>query len=365
MGASIISTTIAELESLGIEEIIVVHSPQDEMVDILKSDSVRFVQQESPQGMADAILCAKPHLNDRFLVLNPQQLNIGKHLNNLPSDEPGDGVILFSKTTSNPSKYGMLGLDGQRVTRVVEKPETLDGLSDQRILGIYILTRKFIDFLETVPTDMYQLENALSEFSQNENVRAIQSEADSMSLKYAWDLFKIKDYLLDKALSENRIHPDARIHPSALVDENVIIEEGTQVYEYAIIKGPCYIGKNAVIGSYTKVRGASVIEEGAELQNMVEVKNSHIGKGTHIHSGYIGDSIIGENVGIGAGFITANKRLDRKSIACKIKDNKVDTNRTALGSIIGDNVKIGIQSGTNPGAIIEEDKIIYPATIVT
>jgi NDP-sugar pyrophosphorylase family protein len=161
------------------------------------------------------------------------------------------------------------------------------------------------------------------------------------------------------------IDPQAKVDPSARISGPVIIEEGTHIYEYAIIKGPCYIGKNAVVGSYCKVRKETVLEEGVELQNSVDVKHSIIGQGTHVHSGFIGDSIIGENVRIGANFITANRRLDRKKVRVLIKGKMVDTRSSFFGSLIGDKAKIGIHCGTNPGVVIPEDSVVAPGTIVT
>jgi len=83
--------------------------------------------------------------------------------------------------------------------------------------------------------------------------------------------------------------------------------------------------------------------------------NTHIG-----HLSYVGDSIIGENCNLGAGTITANYRLDAKTIKMKIKDKVVDSERTKLGAVLGDNVKAGINTLFMPGVKVGCNSWIGP-----
>ncbi len=378
-GKPIIAHTIQALTQIGITEIIIVRAGDDALLETLVLESqatetrpqptIQFVIQEQALGMADALLRVRSFLQPRFLVVNPQQLNIQAHWQHYPSQEPVETdnaeIILFSQVADRPKQYGMIGLEGRRVTKVVEKPQDLTGLSPERLLGIYVLNMAFVEYLAGLEPSHYQLEAALSTYSQTHQIIAIATPQPSLSLKYAWDVFPISQYLFAKLGQSQSIHPTAEIHPTALVTGPVIIEAGAKIYEYALIQGPCYIGKNVVVGSYCKVRQETVLEEGVELQNQVEVRRSIIGKGTHIHSGFMGDSLIGEKVRIGAGFITANKRLDRQSVRVPIKGELVETGLSALGAVIGDGAKIGIHCGTNPGAVIAAASITPPGTIVS
>jgi bifunctional N-acetylglucosamine-1-phosphate-uridyltransferase/glucosamine-1-phosphate-acetyltransferase GlmU-like protein len=96
----------------------------------------------------------------------------------------------------------------------------------------------------------------------------------------------------------------------------------------------------------------------------MEIKNSMIGEGTHFHSGYMGDSVTGQNCRFGAGFITANKRIDRGNIKSVVKGGKVDTGLVSFGCAVGDNSKFGIHAGTMPGVLIGSDCLIGPGTLV-
>lgn len=373
-GEPIIAQTVQALARAGIQEIEIIKSPKDRVIEqllsLLKStSSIHFSEQGESLGMGNALIETSKNLKERFLVVNPQQINIDQHLLSLQEQSKKieltkKSVTLFSQKTNEPQKYGILGLDGNQVTRVVEKPQDLKGLSDMRILGIYILTRDFLEFMKTLETSEYQFETALDKYAQQNKVIAIESKYPTLSLKYAWDLFTIAHYRFMQFPNKPNIDPQAEVDPSARISGPVIIEEGARIYEYAIINGPCYIGKNAVVGSYCKVRKETVLEEEVELQNSVEVKHSIIGQGTHVHSGFIGDSIVGENVGIGANFITANRRLNRRKVHVLIKGQMVDTRSSFFGSLIGDRAKIGIHCGTNPGTIISENSVIMPGMII-
>jgi len=62
----------------------------------------------------------------------------------------------------------------------------------------------------------------------------------------------------------------------------------------------------------------------------MEVKNTLIMEDSKTHSGFIGDSVIGRNCRIGAGFNTANVRLDRATVKVVIKEQKTDTGLKSL-----------------------------------
>ena len=82
------------------------------------------------------------------------------------------------------------------------------------------------------------------------------------------------------------------------------------------------------------------------------------------HFNYIGDTIICENVNLGAGTKVANLRLDNKSVKVKIKDKTIDSNRRKLGTIIGPNVKTGINVSIMCGKVIGENSNIGAQTLV-
>ena len=88
---------------------------------------------------------------------------------------------------------------------------------------------------------------------------------------------------------------------------------------YAVIEN-AVIMNNAQIGPFARIRPDTEISESAKIGNFVEIKKSSIGRNSKAsHLSYIGDSVIGENVNIGAGVITCNYDGEKKHTT-KIED---------------------------------------------
>ncbi len=173
-------------------------------------------------------------------------------------------------------------------------------------------------------------------------------------LKYPWSLLKIKNKLLDEYLKKE-IKDSAKISENVVVSGPVYIGENVIIKENVVVNGPSYIGNNSIIKSNCVIRKYSNIEKDALIGCHSEIKNSLLLEDVHLHLNYIGDSIIGRGARIGAGTITANTRIDRKEIK---KDFK------KLGSIIGNNVKIGINCSLMPGILIGKNSIIGSHSLV-
>ena len=87
---------------------------------------------------------------------------------------------------------------------------------------------------------------------------------------------------------------------------NVIISAETVIFPYSHIE-ESEIGTNCRIGPFARVRPGTTLSDKVHIGNFVEVKNSQIAAGSKAsHLSYIGDSVVGENVNIGAGTITCN-----------------------------------------------------------
>lgn len=164
---------------------------------------------------------------------------------------------------------------------------------------------------------------------------------------------KIHDFILEigNKLGDdyNLIGKDIWIHKSARISDNVEIIGPAIIMDNVTLKHNAFIRGNAIIGS------GSVVGNSCEIKNSILISNSQIP-----HFNYVGDSILGHKVHLGAGVILANLRLDEENI----KIEKMNTNLQKLGAFIGDNVQIGCNSVVCPGTIIYPNSIIYPLTTV-
>lgn len=367
LGKSILDHTLASLKQGGISEVAIVTDKNSHVREAAQDTHglrIIFVEQDEALGMGDALLRASEHLQDIFFVLHAYHVDFAVFKNAISAkrDETGASIVLLAKKSDTAGRFGMLKLDGDRVVDLIEKPEAGSEPSDYGVVGIYLLSKQFLFVLSDMPPDHYSFEQAIALFAQENTVKAVLTDKETVSLKYPWDLLALNRYLLDKA--EGFISDKAKIASSAVVDGKVIIENGVTVLEHATIKGPCYVGKRAVIGTNSLVREFSSIGEGAYIGANMEIKNSIIMGGSKTHTGFIGDSVIGEGCKIAAFFCTGNVRLDRESIRVKTESGSVDTKMRSLGVCMGNNVQTGIRVSTMPGVFIGKRAVIGPSTTV-
>ena len=144
---------------------------------------------------------------------------------------------------------------------------------------------------------------------------------------------------------------DTKIEPKVIIESNVTIKERTIIKKGTTIKSNSYlegvtISENCSIGPSARIRPNSVIGKNSKIGNYVEIKNSNIGKNVSIaHLSYVGDTVIGNKVNIGAGTITCNYD-GRKKNKTIIKDNVFIGSNTSLIAplVIETNSKIGAGS---------------------
>jgi NDP-sugar pyrophosphorylase family protein len=108
-----------------------------------------------------------------------------------------------------------------------------------------------------------------------------------------------------------------------------------------------------------------VVGDRCVIGHATEVKSSIFLDGAHAaHFAYVGDSIIGNRVNLGAGVKCANLRFDGKEVRVHYKERALETKRRKLGSIIADDVQVGCNAVLNPGTILGKSTHCLPCTMV-
>lgn len=364
-GKPLISWTLEALASAEIKEAVVVISPRDDrmrkFLGQIKKPKIQIIEQPKPLGMGNALLSAKKLLSEKFIVLFPYMVNADKLIKPLTKRTLSDAALLVDKT-KEPWRYGIITLKGTRAVSIVEKPAKGREPSNIKAAGVYLLTREYIEILESTPVEDFQFETALAEFMKKRRVKAVWANESVMTLKYPWDLLKIKDYLLEVLPAKKA--KSAKIAKTATVQGKVIIEEDARVYDYALIQGPVYIGRSAVVGAYSILRDYSSLEEKAEIQRFVDCTRSIIGPDSQVHTGFVGDSILGSGVRVGAGFVSANRRIDRNEVEVEAQGERISTRKSYMGAFIGDGVNMGVNVTLMPGVVVGSGAIIGPDSAV-
>jgi bifunctional UDP-N-acetylglucosamine pyrophosphorylase/glucosamine-1-phosphate N-acetyltransferase len=96
-----------------------------------------------------------------------------------------------------------------------------------------------------------------------------------------------------------------KLGPYCIV-RNSVIGKNVTIHPYSHIDG-AQVGSNSLIGPYARLRPGADLSNDVHIRNFVEVKNSKIAANSKAnHLAYVGDSIVGSRVNIGAGTITCN-----------------------------------------------------------
>lgn len=154
-----------------------------------------------------------------------------------------------------------------------------------------------------------------------------------------------------------------------LSDRPIFIGDGARIEPGAYVHGPAYIGAGAVVRHGAFVRENVVLLPGAILGHASEAKNSlFLPKAAAPHFNYVGDSILGQHVNLGAGTKLSNLGMmsekdsvtgKRPSIHLTINGITYDTGLAKLGAILGDAAQTGCNSVLNPGCLIGRESLVY------
>ncbi len=364
--------TIKGLVQNGIKDIVVVCGASSALPELLKKENdlgvpLRFVFQEKPLGTGNALWQAKEFVKEPFFAVWPNKINSKDLVAKMVEKKKAEGfdAIFAGAKTSSPWDYGVAKFQGDQLVEIQENPERGKEPSDIKIIGFHFLEPDFFDYYSKLPKHHEaDLIDAINAYLKEKKCSVALFEKDVPALKYPWELFGILDILFHSENFKPAISPSAQIGKNVIMKGQVFIGANTKIQDNTVIEGPCFIGADCVIGHSNILRGPLNIEKNVVTGAFCEIKHSVIQEGSHFHSGYIGDSIIGKNCRVGAGFIVANRRLDRKEIGVTVKNKKTNTGLTYFGVVVGDNTSIGIRAGTMPGVLIGSDCTVGPGTIV-
>ena len=372
LGKPLLQYGIESLREAGIEDLIIVTGSDPQTIqDHFGTGErfgakIRYTKQEQPLGMANALQTAEHLLEDRFFVLNGNDIFEPYLLGEVmkKAQETGQDMVLVGREMEKPWKFGVFKFDDDKVTAVVEKPPRGEEPSNIVVVGVYFFSRLIFDYIARTPLTNYQLEMAYQGLIDEGDVEFVPYDGVFESFKYPWDLLTINEYLMDRFITEPRISEQAHISDKAVIDGNVVIEEGVRVFEHAVIRGPAYVSRNSVVGNNALMWNYSSIGANSVVGFSSEIKHSLIGRNCWIHMSYIGDSIVSDNCSFGAGTITANFRFDEGKVPVKVKEERVSSGTDKLGVIMGEDCKTGCNATLMPGVEVGPHSIVGPGVVL-
>lgn len=303
---------------------------------------VSYATQEQQQGTADAVRAAKTHLEDGpFAVVNGDTVADADSFETLFASAPAVGTY----RVEDPTQYGVFKVKDDRVVSVVEKPD--DPPSDLINTGVYAFPAEAQAWLDVESSERGELEltDVLARTCTEYAVTPVPFDY-WLDIGRPWELLEANEW----ALSTLETNVEGDVDDDATVSGPVHIEEGATVRSGVVIEGPVYIDSGATVGPNAYVRGNTYIGPDAKVGHAVEVKNSVLREGATVsHLSYVGDSVLGWDVNLGAGTNVANLRHDDETVRTPVKGEMTDTGRRKFGVVLGDGAKTAINSSLNAG----------------
>ncbi len=146
-----------------------------------------------------------------------------------------------------------------------------------------------------------------------------------------------------------------------LLGSEIFIAEGCQIEPGAVIIGPAIIGPDVQIRAGAYIRQNVILSEGSLVGAHSEVKGAILFPGAKApHQAYVGDSILGRDVNLGAGTILSNVKNVGREVTMRIGGTLVHTGLRKFGAILGDGAKTGCNTVLNPGVLLGPGSITYP-----
>ena len=174
------------------------------------------------------------------------------------------------------------------------------------------------------------------------NLQKIQNKLRNKFIKLGFKIIAPETIFFSK---DTKIGKNVVIDPYVVLGSKVNIGNNDKIFSFSHLESS-KVENNVNIGPYARLRPGTILQKGSRVGNFVEVKKSKIGKNSKVnHLSYIGDSIMGNSVNIGAGTITCNYDGVKKS-KTKIKNNVfIGSNSSLVAPItINENSVIGAGS---------------------
>ncbi len=320
-----------------------------------KELDLEFVEQKEQLGTGHAVQQAISKINSKLtMILYGDVPCINKDdLINLYRKSEKTQLALITFKKSNPKGFGRIVRDNnQKIAKIVEEKDSNDAEKEINEINTGIMcveTALLKNLLSSVTNDNAQKEYYLTDIIKLavdakinvDNIEAkneytiqgvnsieelVQLERDVMNEKAKKLLeegVKISDCSRIDIRGELVCEENVSIDIGCIFEGKVTLKKGSVIGPYNIIKDTnigsgtellafnhvdnSIIGNDCRVGPYSRIRPQTQLNNKINIGNFVELKNVKVGEETKVnHLSYVGDSIIGKNVNVGAGTITCN-----------------------------------------------------------
>lgn len=327
----------------------------------LEGQDVRFVVQTERLGTGHALQQCLQELDgyDRVLVLSGDVPLVSASTISALVDAPADAVVAGFEA-DDPAGYGRLLCDSQGgFERIVEHQDADEAILEVTLVnaGLYVFpVAGLAERLAALTND-----NAQGEYYITGIPEAVARDGGQVAVVEVMDPIEVSGIntpiQLAGLVEDARFRVlEAHLENGVLIDDplSTWIEPGTAIAPGARILPHCVIRRNVTIGPrcevgpFAHLREGTVLEEGAQVGNFMEVKNSTLGPDVRAkHLSYIGDARIGARTNVGAGTVFANYDGQQKHVTDVAEDVFIGS-----GTVLVAPVTVGARAKTGAGAVV-------------
>lgn len=286
LGKPIVQRVMENLASGGLDDFILVVNPRDSEIKEYFSNfgiSLKFVEQSKQLGTGDALQQAAPLIKEDFVLSASDYLVTQEDVRGLVTqfaERKGLGGLLslIRIPVEDSFKTGIVTLEGERVTNIVEKPPPDQARSNISSLPLYCFSKGILDYLPRMQISTrgeYELQEAIqSMISEGVEVSGVFFQS-YLALTTAEDLLELNLHLLRAGAEEphilsSKVGRQTKLTRPLRIEERVTIGSGCTIGPEVYIERGAQIGDRVHLQKAVVLRGA-VIPDGAQISGQVIV----------------------------------------------------------------------------------------------
>ncbi|MDB2225666.1 sugar phosphate nucleotidyltransferase [Halorubrum ezzemoulense] len=292
--------------------------------------TIEYVEQSTQLGTGHAVLQAEPVVDGPFVVLNGDRIVDPAVVSQVRDRAIDDDLPAMAVTTAaNPRQYGVVTLDGDRVTDIDEKPEGAVE-TNQINAGVYAFSPAVFDAIrETHVAGELAITATLDDLAATETLSAVRYDGRWLDVSNLWDLLTVNAALIGDSGASDADGPT--------------FGDSVTVADDAALAGNVRVGPNVTIGGSTAVGSNATVEAGAVVENAVIFPDAVIGAGAVVRDAIVaGNARIGPNATVAGGPATV------------VVGDAVHRG-VELGGVVGDNATVGSGATLADGAVVGDD----------
>ncbi len=374
---TIMGKIVSNLKNAGATDMVAVVGYKADQVEERFKGEMRFVRQKELLGSGDALAAAlKSVPEDRGDVLvtcgdtplitdTTYKFLVKSHLGEEAS------CTLLTCRTSDPYSYGRIVRDDSgKVLKIVEEKDASE--DEKKITEINVGTYCFRvsdlkEYIRGIEMNQKKKEFYLTDIVDilTKNGKRIVTHScdpeEAIGVNSRKDLAEANKAVNRRTLEKLMDSGVTIMDPeTTYIDDSVAIGKDTVIFPCTVIENDVVIAGRCKIGPFARLRPGTKLSEGVEVGNYAELCRTEVGKNTKIkHQSYLGDTVVGSGVNIGAGVITAN--YDGKN---KHRTVIEDAAFIGVGVMLVAPVKIGKGAVVGAGSVVTKNKDVPPGVTV-